>query len=142
MLDVRMRGESVLVCLVRHVNYYFNSNGRSSANANCAVNRFVFIFNRSVSRSCRRGESWIEQKKTLGTCFVVWADAERCRKLKKVTCEGRARRTRIYLFGSHFSDGILVSNIEPISRRRPYWFHFGSSPEPNIQIASQTKTAK
>lgn len=41
---------------VHDVNYYFNNNGgavwskNSIKNANCAVNRFMFIFNRSVSR--------------------------------------------------------------------------------------------
>lgn len=58
-----MQSESVLVCLVQHVNYYFNSNGRSSAKRElCSQSLRVyhqlenFAFSNAVVKSHRTEE--------------------------------------------------------------------------------------
>lgn len=93
MLDACMQSESVPVCLVRHVNYYFNSNnsnGRSSAERElCSQSLRVYLqperfaFQNAVVKLHRTEED----------CWNLFGRTRSgAEKLKKVTCEKRKKK--------------------------------------------------
>lgn len=99
---LHMQSESFSASAVSvDVNYYFNNKPQPEQcrNANCAVNRFMFIFNRSVSRFKMLSWMlhWADLQKT--TLELVWVDGWNAIVWKKGRWhEAREGEAKSYLF--------------------------------------------
>lgn len=125
---------------VYHVNYYFNSNNSRRAretaekNANCAVNRFMFIFNRRpkteafrISKCCRE----VASRRRLETCLGGHWDWKSARKRSWQVRQDTTRRYRILFicWSFHFmaSNHLLVHFFCCIFDNEPTWIPLDDS---------------